>query len=190
MLNIDATQRLTSPRGGRCKGCGSNSGLQGAAVYRSLSSPQGHIFLLFSFGLCRLTAAVNAPYISSFIFLFKKPWDILCQICGLPHNSCPFIWRRSSMLCWHQRKSQIDCCSFPHALFLLHWKTRIAVLRKCGQTSDMKVVIFIKSTCRAQPERGKSHVVFTVSMFARQLQTWISNYCHIVELNLHTKTCF
>lgn len=51
MLNIDATPRLTSPRGGRCKGCGSNSRLQGAAGYRSLSFPQGRI-ILFSSGLC------------------------------------------------------------------------------------------------------------------------------------------
>lgn len=85
------------------------------------------------------------------------------------------------------RLLQLSSCTLSSPL---ENKNSVFFLRKCGQTSDMKVVIFIKSTCRAQPERGKSHVVFTVSMFARQLQTWISNYCHIVELNLHTKTCF
>lgn len=94
MLNIDATPRLTSPRGGRCKGCGSNSRLQGAAGYHSLSFPQGRI-ILFSSGLCRLTAtaaAATAPYI-----FHSWSWEIFSTISTDRHTTLPIYpaqWRR------------------------------------------------------------------------------------------------
>lgn len=48
--------------------------------------PPRAILSFFFPDLCRLIAAVNAPQFFLF-FLYLKPWDILCHIFRLPHNS-------------------------------------------------------------------------------------------------------
>lgn len=123
------------------------------------------------------------------LFFYLKPWDILCQICRLPHNSV------------HLSNTVAACCvdtkGKPNRLLRLFWCTLSSPLE--NKNSDLRQVwaefwhegsYFYQLVVQSTVKRASymlclsilygNHVRKAASM---QLKTWntvLSNYWHIV----------